>query len=1199
VGFSVNVTQEEVDNSNISLDCPADIVVTAPVGDNAVTVNWSEPSASTTCTGGGSTGGDCSATFKSGFSYMGTFENSQFYLSNNNASWQEAKMAAEQAGGRLAIINNTGENDFIQQHVNNEIVFIGLSDDGQEGSLRWVDGSSVSYSKFVSDVNNSGDNDYVTLYPWNGEWDLNGSFVSKKYVLEIPCSNGGGGGGNGLTVSQTSGGSNGSNFSVGTTSVTYTATDDCGNTATCSFNVTVNASPAILSMDCPSDLSIQIPAGQSSTAVSWAQPTAAANCNGGARVTQIEGNGNGNQFLPGNYTITYSATDNCGNEETCSFSINVTSTPTNLSINCLGDRDFEIPAGQTQTQINWAEPTATTNCPNGATVNQISGMRNFSQVGVGTYNISYEATDNCGNQEVCSFDITVTQAPTNLSISCPSNQTVEIPAGQTTVVLNWVDPIASTNCSGNAAINQIGGTSKFSVVGAGTYTISYEGSDDCGNRETCSFNITVNQPQVSTSVSIDCPSNLNLQLPQGQSEMALNWTDPTAISNCSEGATINQIGGPSKFSSLGLGTYVISYEATDNCGNQAICDFMVTIEIGAIGGSNISLNCPGNITVEIAANESSTNVNWTAPTASTTCPTDGGGEGDCSNNNISGYSYMGEFQGSQYYKSNANFNFALAREQANNEGGNIVKITSAEENEFIRQHLGSDLCIIGVNDEASEGVWKWADGSDASYLNFPASINNNFSADYGVMNFWNGQWELTTDFIYKKYILEIPCGVGSEGPSPVNVNQIAGPASGSNFGVGTTTISYQATDDCGNAETCAFTVTVNQAASVDTNDGPPTAVVSTASTTVSDDFMVNIVFSEPVTGLNEYDLVISNANPYNFTASSGTNFIVMINPIDAGNVSIQVPTNVAFDSDIQGNLESNTINVNYAPDNGNSPEPTTIAGSCVVTPTAVLIEDGGTVGGMVNHLIDGSSLSGGEGLEAEHGGGSLYDGVWLNDGIDATIRFDLGEVQSIDGVAIWNYSYHTWRVLKRRGVRDFQISTSTDGVNYSPTTFFTAEQTSERGINEEAQVFNFPSVTARYVRLRILNALDDGFYVGLGEVRFINNCGNITSRANEMTTDIGEIAPTLTTSRPRMDATVYPNPSSGNFYLDINAAANATAVLQVMNEVGAIIYQQKLAVIENGPLALNLMDQADGMYFVRILIDNEFPILKKVIKTNR
>jgi len=55
----------------------------------------------------------------------------------------------------------------------------------------------------------------------------------------------------------------------------------------------------------------------------------------------------------------------------------------------------------------------------------------------------------------------------------------------------------------------------------------------------------------------------------------------------------------------------------------------------------------------------------------------------------------------------------------------------------------------------------------------------------------------------------------------------------------------------------------------------------------------------------------------------------------------------------------------------------------------------------------------------------------------------------------------------------------------------------------------------------------------------------------------------------------------------------------VMNEVGAIIYQQKLAVIENGPLALNLMDQADGMYFVRILIDNEFPILKKVIKTNR
>ena len=1065
--FRINVTQDEIiDNSNISLNCPADIFVTASAGDNAVTVSWSEPTANTTCSsgGGGSTGGgDCSSTFINEHSFMGTFENSQFYLSNRSINWREANAAAEQAGGRLAIIHNSAENDFIQQNVNNEIVYIGLSDEGQEGSLRWVDGSSVSYSNFISGINNSGDNDFVTLYPWNGEWDLNNQFVAKRYVLEIPCSSGGGGGGsgdNGLSVNQTSGGANGSNFSVGTTTVTYRATDNCGNEATCSFNVTVEASAANLSIDCPSDLSVQIPAGQSSTSVSWTPATATSSCSGGATITQIGGNGNGNQFAPGNYTI------------------------------------------------------------------------------------SYRATDNCGNQENCSFAITVTQA------------------------------------------------------------------------------------SVSTSLSISCPSNQTLQLPQGQSEMVLNWTDPTITSNCGGGASLNQIGGAPKFSNLGIGTYFISYEARDNCGNRDVCDFVITIEAsegnnggnnsgGGNGSGNISINCPDNITVEIAANESSTEVDWFTPTATTTCAgNDGGnssGGSDCAGTFINGYTFMGEFQGSQYYKSDANLNFDLARGAASDAGGHIVQITSAEENEFIRQNIGTDLCIIGVNDEATEGVWRWTDGSTASYLNFPSNLNNNFSADYGLINFWNGEWELVTGFIYKRYVLEIPCGGSSGGGSnSVNLNQIGGPSNGSNFSVGTTTITYQATDDCGNSRTCSFSVTVNQAAPVNnpgSNNGAPTAVVSTANTTVTDDFMVRINFSEPVVGLSGYDLSITNAEWYNFTEVSSSNYTLMLNPISAGNVSVQVPANVAFDSEILGNVSSNTVNVNYTtnggsnPSGGGNPSPSFENNSCIIQPNSVIIEDGSTAGGAVNNLIDGSTLTS-DNLSAEHGGGNLYNGVWLNDGTDATLRFDLGQSQTINGVAIWNYTYHTWRVLKRRGIRDFQISTSNDGVNYSATTFFTARQTTERGENEEAQVFNFQSVTARFVRLRILNALDDSFYTGLGEVRFTNNCSSNFSRVGDNLPSIAEELSLTTTNNHSIedvavDAVIYPNPFSDNFNLTINAVANSRATIQVINEIGATIYSQKLAITDNGAIAINLANQADGIYFVRVLVADELPILKKVIKTNR
>ncbi len=1115
--FTVTVNQEAVDNSNINLNCPSDIVVNAPAGDNVVTVSWAEPTATTTCTSGSSGGGgDCSSTFKSGYSYMGSFDNSQFYLSNNSENWVGAKAAAERDGGRLAIINSAAENDFMQANVNGEIVFIGLSDNGQEGNYRWVDGSSPGYTKFVGGLNNNGDNDFFTFYPWNGEWDLNNQFVSKKYVLEVPCSNGGGGG-NGLTVSQTGGGSNGSNFSIGTTTVTYAATDACGNSETCSFNVTVNGTSSSLSMNCPSDMNVQIPAGQGSTSVSWNPATANSNCSGGANVTQVSGNGNGNQFSPGNYTITYQASDNCGNQETCSFTINVTDTPTDLSINCPADRVFQIPAGQTQTQVSWDLPTANTSCPNGAEVNRIAGTPNFSTVGAGTYTITYEATDNCGNRTTCSFNVIVNQTTTDLSINCPSNLTVDIPAGQNNVVLNWSDPTASTNCPNGTSINQIGGTPKFSVVGEGNYDITYEATDNCGNRETCSFTITVER------------------------------------------------------------------EASVNTGD-------------------ITINCPSNITRNIAANESSINVSWATPTASTTCTTGGGGTGnDCSGSFINGYSFMGEFQGSQYYKSNEPFNWELANTAAANEGGFLAKISSAEENEFIRSNLGSDLCIIGVSDEDQEGVWKYADGTTAGYLNFPNSLNNNSSNDYGVINFWNGEWELTTDFIYKQYILEIPCnGGGGSNPSAVALNQISGPSSGSNFGVGTTTITYQATDDCGNSRTCSFTVTINQDDAPNNDDGPPTAVVSVANTNVSNDFQVTIVFNEPITSLSGYDLSISNANWYNFTETNGTNFTVMLDPINEGNVSISVPANVAYDSDINGNLASNTVNVNYQTEGGSTggggTNPPLTSNSCVIQPFSVSIEDGVTVGGNVSNIINGNGLDSEGDLAVQHGGGSLYNGVWLNDGTEATLRFDLGQTQMIDGVAIWNYSYHTWLVLKRRGVKNFQISTSTDGVNFSPTTFHTATQTTGRGEKENAQIFNFQQVSARYVRMRIFDALDDSFYVGLGEVRFINNCGTTSTTMSRVATTITNNVPSFETDDLSAEVDLFPNPTNQTFFLSLNKQALSTAHIQVFNEIGALVKNQFVDQIDAAPIEVDLANQSEGLYFVRVLMDGEIPITKRVIK---
>ena len=67
-------------------------------------------------------------------------------------------------------------------------------------------------------------------------------------------------------------------FAVGTTTVTYTATDVNGNTATGSFDITVtdDEDPAIAGM--PSNITQSNDAGICGAAVSWTAPTGTDNC---------------------------------------------------------------------------------------------------------------------------------------------------------------------------------------------------------------------------------------------------------------------------------------------------------------------------------------------------------------------------------------------------------------------------------------------------------------------------------------------------------------------------------------------------------------------------------------------------------------------------------------------------------------------------------------------------------------------------------------------------------------------------------------------------------------------------------------------------------------------------------------------------------------------------------------------------------
>jgi hypothetical protein len=227
-----------------------------------------------------------------------------------------------------------------------------------------------------------------------------------------------------VSVTQTSGPANGSCFAIGTKTIVYKATDAKGNTATCSFTVTINppVDPCATdvtppSITCPANIVKTATGTGTCWTVSWTAPTATDNCPGAVSVTQTSGPANGSCFAIGTKTIVYKATDAKGNTATCSFTVTINppvdpcaTDVTPPSITCPANIVKTATGTGTCWTVSWTAPTATDNCPGAVSVTQTSGPANGSCFAIGTKTIVYKATDAKGNTATCSFTVTINPA---------------------------------------------------------------------------------------------------------------------------------------------------------------------------------------------------------------------------------------------------------------------------------------------------------------------------------------------------------------------------------------------------------------------------------------------------------------------------------------------------------------------------------------------------------------------------------------------------------------------------------------------------------------------------------------------------------------------------------------------------------------------------------------------------------------------
>ena len=242
-------------------------------------------------------------------------------------------------------------------------------------------------------------------------------------------------------------------------------------------------------------------------------------------------------------------------------------------------------------------------------------------------------------------------------------------------------------------------------------------------------------------------------------------------------------------------------------------------------GSDITLNCPNDITTVAQLGQSGKVVTWAPPVATTTCMVGNGTT--CSATDLSGFEYLGEFNGSRYYCSAENTHTWLqARDRAIAAGGTLAVICSQAENDFIQHGLLADYAWIGYSDHISEDNFKWVTGDDCGYTNWSRGEPNN---SYGDEDFTRllkttGKWTDRSPSFKAEYIMEIPCQ-GSMNPGNVVTTQIAGPAPGSEFPIGMTEVKYEAIDECGNTEICTFKVTVEEPVDPCAGNGSPSVQV--------------------------------------------------------------------------------------------------------------------------------------------------------------------------------------------------------------------------------------------------------------------------------------------------------------------------------------------------------------------------------------
>ncbi len=595
-------------------------------------------------------------------------------------------------------------------------------------------------------------------------------------------------------------------FNAGINNLTYTIVDAAGGSVVCNVTVDVDDLQAPVFSNVPANITVNANNGGCQAQVTWTLPTVTETCS--LPLGPVTSNRQPGEFFNfGTTVVNYSATDAAGNVGTASFTVTVIDNQPpivrcqNFSVNLSNSGTATI----TTADVNDAALTRD-NCSFNLSLSKTA----FDCSNLGANVVVLTATDGQGNSSSCTATVTINDNIPPTAV-CAALTNIDLGANCSLVFnASTLNNNSLDNCANPALAVAIGAgdfASSLTLTSAnlGAQTLRLRVTDAAGNSSTCSQAVTVRDvtPPVFTLTTV--PQNATVEC-----SAIPPVVNPQATDACDNAPTVVLVSAVSTLTPATQCNYTITrmWRASDASGNSTMVSQVLTVQDRT--APVFDANFPDEVEIDTDVAENCfINYNLKIATADLT--------DNCTG--ISGVSYKIQYDpraqepdvtGVMDMPIPARASYRMPKDTIFPIGTSTITLTASDGcGNSVTQVI--EITVVDTQGPIFFGSFATTYcGKTFNLNNTPGACANVFSWPRPNAAFNPAVDDCSLPFRVSESYSDASVGASINQVNAFNYNTptLFQATANAQFPIGSTVVSYTATDNEGNSSTCSFTVTI-------------------------------------------------------------------------------------------------------------------------------------------------------------------------------------------------------------------------------------------------------------------------------------------------------------------------------------------------------------------------------------------------------